>query len=341
MTALQFGIMNRGQFPIGDDPKLHWDELVEQARAAERLKFDSIMKGSHYSSWPLMDFQQVPFLARMSGECPSLRLLCGICLLPLHKPLDVAETFANLDVMSGGKLIFGVGLGYREVEFKAFGTTQKDAVPRFVESLDAIRRLWTEERVTMKGSHFELIEAACTVKPIQKPTPPVWVGANADRAIERAARLTDAWFINPHNTVATTARQMEVYKRALDKAGKPMPAELPMMREVVVGRSREEAIRTAEPYLMAKYRAYKEWGQDKVMPEGDGDFGQDYEDLLKDRFLFGSPDEVAEQIIGYINRFGINHFVFGIQYPGMPQSMVLDEMAMLAEEVIPMVRSGV
>ena len=121
-----------------------------------------------------MDFQQVPFLARMSGECPSLRLLCGICLLPLHKPLDVAEIFANLDVMSGGKLIFGVGLGYREVEFRAFGTTQKDAVPRFVESLEAIRRLWTEERVTMKGSHFELIEAACTVKPIQKPTPPVW-----------------------------------------------------------------------------------------------------------------------------------------------------------------------
>jgi len=120
-----------------------------------------------------------------------------------------------------------------------------------------------------------------------------------------------------------------------------MPAELPMMREVVVGRSREEAIRTAEPYLMAKYRAYKEWGQDKVMPEGDGDFGQDYRDLLKDRFLFGSPDEVAEQIIGYIRRFGIDHFGFGIQYPGRPKSMVLDEMEMLAEEVIPKVRSGV
>ena len=77
------------------------------------------------------------------------------------------------------------------------------------------------------------------------------------------------------------------------------------------------------------------------MPEDDGDFGQDYEDLLKDRFLFGSPDEVAEQIIGYVRRFGISHFVFGIQFPGMPQSMVLDEMAMLAEEVIPKVRSGV
>ena len=341
MTQLQFGIMNRGQFPIGDDPGRRWGEMVEQARAAERLRFDSIMKGSHYSSYPLMDFQQVPFLARMTAECPSLRLLCGICLLPLHKPLDVAETFANLDVMSGGKLIFGIGLGYREVEFRAFGTTAKDAVGRFVESLDAVKRLWTEDRVTLKGSHFELIEAACTVKPQQKPMPPIWVGANADKAIERAARLTDAWFINPHNTVATTARQMEVYRRALDAAGKPMPDELPMMREVVVARSREEAMRSAEPYLMAKYRAYKEWGQDKVMPDDDGDFGQDYEDLMKDRFLFGSPDEVAEQIIGYIRRFGVNHFVFGIQFPGMPQGMVLDEMAMLAEEVIPKVRQGV
>ena len=73
MTALQFGIMNRGQFPVGDDAKLHWDEMVEQARVAERLKFDSIMKGSHYSSWPLMDFQQVPFLARMSANAPR----CG------------------------------------------------------------------------------------------------------------------------------------------------------------------------------------------------------------------------------------------------------------------------
>ncbi len=337
---IQFGLMNRGQFPLADDAALRWGEMLEQVRLAERLGFDSIMKGSHYSAHPLLEFQQVPFLARIMAEAPSLRLIAGVVLLPLHKPLDVAEQFASIDVMSGGRLIFGIGIGYREVEFRAFGTTQKDAGPRIEENLVAIKRLWTEQRVTMTGSHFELIEASCTIKPLQKPMPPIWTGANADRAIRRAARLTDAWFVNPHNRIDTIARQMEVYRRELDACGKPFPDEFPMMREVVVASSREKAMAMARPYLEAKYNAYHEWGQDKVMPEGDNDFAVDYDDLVRDRFLFGSPDEIAEQILDLVRRFGVNHFVMGVQFPGMPQAMVLDQMQMLAEEVFPQVRAG-
>ncbi|MBL6952742.1 MAG: LLM class flavin-dependent oxidoreductase [Alphaproteobacteria bacterium] len=338
---IQFGLMNRGQFPVGGDPAQHWAEMLEQVRWAEKLGFDSIMKGSHYTTHPLSEFQQVPFLARMMVEAPSLRLIAGVVLLPLHKPLDIAEQFANIDVMSGGRLIFGVGIGYREVEFKAFGTTFKESGPRLEENLEAIKRLWTEDAVSMTGSHFELIEAVCTIKPLQKPMPPIWTGANADVAIRRAARLTDAWFVNPHNRIDTTARQMEVYKRELDACNKPFPAEFPMMREVVVASSRAEAMRLAGPYLAAKYKAYHEWGQDKVMPAGDNNFAIDFEELVKDRFLFGSPQEVAEQISDLVRRFGVNHFVMGVQFPGMPQQMVLDEMQMLAEEVFPLVRAGI
>ena len=338
--TIQFGLMNRGQFPLGDDIALRFTEMLEQARLAERLAFDSIMAGSHYSAYPLMHFQQIPFLSRIMAECPSLRLIAGIVLLPLHKPIDIAEQFACIDVMSGGKLIFGIGLGYREVEFRAFGTTQKEAPRRLEETLEVIKRLWTEEKVSHKGSHFELIDASCPIKPLQKPMPPIWTGANADAAIRRAARLTDAWFVNPHNRIDTITRQMDVYRRALDEFGKPFPNEFPLMREVVVARSRDEAIRLGRPYLEAKYKAYKEWGQDKVMPAGDNDFGVMFEDLIKDRFLFGSPDEVAEQILDLVRRFGVNHFVFGVQFPGMPQSMILDEMQMLAEEVFPKVRAG-
>jgi len=337
---IQFGLMNRGQFPLGDDVATRWQEMVEQVRFAESLGFDSVMKGSHYTTYPLVDFQQIPFLSRMMAEAPSLRLIAGIVLLPLHKPLDIAEQFATIDVMSGGRLVFGVGIGYREVEFRAFGTTQREAAARLEESLAAIKRLWTEDQVSMAGSHFELIEAGCTVKPLQKPMPPIWTGANADVAIRRAARLTDAWFVNPHNRIDTIARQMEVYKRELDACGKPFPAEFPMMREVVVAASREEAMRRAQPYLEAKYQAYHEWGQDKAMPAGDNDFGVDYDDLVKDRFLFGSPDEIAEQVLDLVRRFGVNHFVMGVQFPGMPQTMVLDEMQMLAEEVFPKVRAA-
>ena len=252
--------------------------------------------------------------SRIMAEAPNLRLCAGILLLPLHKPLDVAETFANIDVMSGGKLIFGVGVGYREVEFQAFGTTMKGAGKRLEENLEAVKRLWTEEKVTMEGSHFNLIEASCPVKPLQKPMPPIWVGANADRAIIRAARVADAWFVNPHNRIDTIARQMDVYKKALEEAGKTdLPDDFPMMREVVVARSREEAMRMAEPFLKAKYDAYHEWGQDKVMPKGDDNLGLIFDELVKDRFLFGSPEEVSGQIIDIVRNFGVNHFVFGVQ----------------------------
>ena len=90
------------------------------------------------------------------AEAPNLRLNFGIILLSLMKPIDVAEYLATVDVMSGGKVIFGAALGYREVEFLAFGTTQKERVKRFEENLEAIKRLWTEETVDMVGSHFEL-----------------------------------------------------------------------------------------------------------------------------------------------------------------------------------------
>uniref|UniRef100_UPI001177401F LLM class flavin-dependent oxidoreductase n=1 Tax=Candidatus Entotheonella palauensis TaxID=93172 RepID=UPI001177401F len=207
MADMQFGLMMRGQFPQGDDMQVRFQELMEQARLANRLGFDSLTNGMHYSSAPFQTFQQFPFLCRVMAETPNLRLNFGLVLLSLHKPLDMAEQLAVVDVMSGGKVIFGAGLGYREVEFLAFGTTQEERVKRFEENLEAIKRLWTEDRVDMVASHFELKGASAATKPVQKPHPPIWIGANADPAIRRAARLGDCWYVNPHNRMDTIIEQ--------------------------------------------------------------------------------------------------------------------------------------
>ena len=338
--SMDFGLMLRGQFEQGEDMGVRFGELMEQARLANELGFASITKGSHYSAYPLQDFQQLPFLARVAVEAPDLRLNAGIVLLSLHKPLDLAEQLASIDVMSGGRLIFGAGLGYREVEFRAFGSTQKERVKRFEENLEAVKRLWTEEKVSMKASHFELIEASCPMKPIQKPHPPIWIGANSDPGIRRAAQMGDCWYINPHNRIDTTLRQIDVYRRALDEYGKPFPQELPMRREVFVAPTRADAIRICKPFLEIKYKVYHQWGQDKAMPEGDNDLGMEFEELIRDRFLIGSPDEVSEQILTLSQDLGVNHFIMSVQWPGMPQSLVLDTMHILAEEVLPKVRQG-
>ena len=340
MADVQFGLMMRAQFPAGDDMQARFAELCAQARLANALGYASITKGMHYSAAPWHDLQQFPFLSRIMAEAPALRLNFGLVLLSLHKPLDVAEQIATVDVMSGGKVILGVALGYRDVEYLAFGTTQKERVKRFEENLIAIKRLWAEDTVDMVGSHFTLDGASVGTKPVQKPHPPIWIGANADPAIRRAARLGDCWYVNPHNRIDTIVRQTEVYKRALDEFGKPFPKEFPARREVCVAKSRAEAVRLCAPYLSAKYQAYNAWGQGQAMPEDDNDLGAELDDLIRDRFLLGSPDEVADQMLALHRATGINHLIMSVQWPGMPQSLVLDELHMLAEEVFPRVRQG-
>ncbi len=338
---MEFGLAVRGQYSQNQDIRICFEELIEECRQAELLGFDSITKTSHYSTAPFQALQQLPFLARLSAETERVRLNAGIILLSLHKPIDIAEQLATIDIMSDGRVICGAALGYREVEFAAFGADRKIRGRLLDENLIALKRLWTEDTVSMKGENFELIEAACCPRPLQKPHPPIWIGANADIAIKRAARLGDCWYINPHNKISTIKKQIEVYKRALDDADKPFPTELPMRRELFVAETREEALRLAGPYIKKKYDAYDAWGQGDQMPKGDGNLTLAFEDLAGDRFIIGSPDDVTEQIANLHDEIGTNHLIMSIQWADMPHSLTLDTMAILSEQVFPQVQQAI
>src|ERR1043166_10307781 len=146
-TQFQFGLVIRGQAEHGEDISRRLQETLAMVRLADRLGFDSVTKTAHYSAQPFQMLQMVPMLARFTAEAPGMRLNAGVLLLPLLSPLHVAEEFATLDVMSGGKIILGVGLGYRDVEFKAFGVPRAQRARRFEANLIAIQRLWSEETV--------------------------------------------------------------------------------------------------------------------------------------------------------------------------------------------------
>ena len=167
------------------------------------------------------------------------------------------------------------------------------------------------------------------MRPVQKPHPPIWMGANADTAIRRAARLADCWYIPPHNRIDTVCRQLDVYRRELDASGKPFPDELPMRREVFVAASRREALRLCGSALERKYRAYVEWGQDKPMPQGD-----ELDLALED------PDEVSEAILDIVRATGVNHLIISTHWPGMETTVANEAMQRFAEEVMPGVRGG-
>jgi alkanesulfonate monooxygenase SsuD/methylene tetrahydromethanopterin reductase-like flavin-dependent oxidoreductase (luciferase family) len=337
-ARFQFGLVVRGQAERGEDIARRLQETLAMVRLADRLGYDSITKTAHYSARPFQMLQLVPMLARFTAEAPRLRLNAGVLLLPLLSPLHVAEEFATLDVLSGGKIILGVGLGYRGVEFKAFGVPRTQRARRFEANLVAIRRLWSEETVSMRTPYFELDGASCLPKPLQHPHPPIWVGANADPAVERAARLGDCWYIGPGVEIAAVERQMTLYRHALDAAGRAFPDELPMRREVFVARTRQEAIRLCAPYLGAKYQAYHAWRQE--LPNDDTGLDQDFEKLIGDRFLIGSPDEVAEQVIALHRRLGVNHLVMSTEWAGMPESLAVETIELIARELFPRVRQG-
>src|SRR5262245_54803421 len=264
---MKFGLIVSKQHPPGGSMIERFREHIEQVRAARDAGFDLIVMGQHYLSTPFQEMQTLPSLARLSAEAGTMRVGATVLLLPLLNPIDVAEQVATLDVICEGRFIFGVGLGYRDAEYEAFGVRRDERVARFTESLHVIKRLWTEEEVTHHGRFFQLTKARMVLKPVQKPYPPIWFAANNNGAVERSARLADAWVINPHAKLSILAQQMALYRKTLQEVGKAFPAELPMIKELYVAPERKAAIEECRPFLEAKYQAYASWGQDKALPQ--------------------------------------------------------------------------
>jgi alkanesulfonate monooxygenase SsuD/methylene tetrahydromethanopterin reductase-like flavin-dependent oxidoreductase (luciferase family) len=184
-----------------------------------------------------------------------------------------------------------------------------------------VAQLLDGEPVTAETDRYVLRGARLTLRP--KRRPPIWIGANSDAAVRRAARLGDAWVLNPHGNLGSLERQMrEVYRPALADTGKPFPSELPMRREVYVARDRATAIREAAPWLFPKYQTYVAWGQERPMPEDDALAGE-FDDLLRDRFVLGSPEECRAELGRYAERLGVTEVIVRVQWPGMPQRQAM------------------
>ena len=331
---MKFGLIIAKQHPPGVPMVERFREHIAQVRAARDAGFDLIVMGQHYLSTPFQEIQTLPSLARLAAEAGSMRMGATVLLLPLLNPVDVAEQVATLDIICEGRFVFGVGLGYREQEYEAFGVQAKERVPRFVESLEVIKRLWAEDEVTHHGRFFHLTNARLALKPVQKPHPPIWFAANNDGAVERSARMADAWVINPHAKLSILQQQVALYRKTLQEAGKPFPVELPIIKELYVAPDRRTAIAECRPFLEAKYKAYGAWGQDKALPQGES-FDVAFEELVRDRFIIGDPDDCIRELRRYVDALGVNCFIFRIQWPGMEQAKVLRTIKLLAERVMP------
>ena len=331
---MKIGLALSVQHRPEDSQGARFAEHVEQVRLARQVGFSSVWASQHYLSEPFTYFQPLPTLGRMAAEAEGMALGTGVMLLPLHQPVDFAEQLATLDVISGGRLIVGVGLGYRDAENAALGLDPRQRVGRFEEALQLVERLWGGEPVSHQGKHFTLRDVRISMPPAQRPRPPIWLAANTDPGVRRAARLGDAWLMNPHTTGAALQRQLALFHDTRRQAGRPPAREVPLLRECCVAPTTAEALAAGGPFLDAKYGAYRSWEQDKALPEDD-EWSARFDELARDRFLLGDPVRVREEIARYRELLGITMLVVRAQWPGMAQEAVLRTIRLLGEQVLP------
>ena len=334
---MKVGIFLTNQNPVGSDMVAALDSQLTMTRLARDRGWDAVATGQHYLSEGMSQLQLIPFLARLAADAGEMTGIVGVLLAGLHNPVEVAECMASLDVIWRGNLVFGVGLGYRDVEFDAFNVPRGARVRRFEQCVGIVKRLWTEESVSVDTDVCRLSKVTLTCRPVQRPHPPIWVAANGDNAVRRAARLGDTWFINPHATTTTIKRQMTLYRDELARLGKPFPTVLPFAKEIFCAKDARTAVEVAGPYLGEKYKTYASWGQDTVLP-GNDTFHQPFESLLRDRFVLGSPEECYEQLRPCWEDVGANFLIFRTHWSGMPVGHALSSMRLISDELLPALR---
>jgi alkanesulfonate monooxygenase SsuD/methylene tetrahydromethanopterin reductase-like flavin-dependent oxidoreductase (luciferase family) len=324
---MKFGLIVAGQYHRDQPADVHAREMLEQVRLARELGFDSVWMVHHYLI-EFEAFQPLPMLGRIAAESGDMEIGTAVYVLPLQPPVEVAENFATLDALSGGKLVFGVAQGYRDVEFDALGVPRKERAARFEEGLELITQLWTGEEVTFHGRFYRVDKVRIAMRPVRKPRPPIWVGATHEAGIARAAKVGDAWMIGPGVELQKIRRQLDLYRGSLAALDRPLQRDYPIFREVLVAPTEAEAGSAAREWLRTKYEAYVQWGYIETT----------FEDVVRDAFIVGDPDGIRRQFERYRDELGITHMLARVQWPGVSQDVALRGIRLLGEQVMPKLR---
>src|SRR3954462_15615397 len=299
---MKVGLFVNTQFPEGFEVAGQIPEMVAQVRAARDAGFASLWFPHHWLTHPMQMLQITPVMGYVAAHAQGMTIGPNILILPPLNPVHVAEEAATLDVLTGGNFILGVGLGYRPPEFEAFSIPLAERAPRFTEAVGLMRRLWTEERVSHKGRFYTVGDSGIGVKPVRPGGPPVYIAAQADVSVRRAARIGDAWLIVNSGGLAKTAPLMRTYRAAFAEYGRTV-SDFPITVECYVGARHATAHEECRGPLEYKYNAYASWGLAGRRTE------TTFEDFGRDKFIIGDKVSVKEEIARYHELLGVNHFI--------------------------------
>jgi alkanesulfonate monooxygenase SsuD/methylene tetrahydromethanopterin reductase-like flavin-dependent oxidoreductase (luciferase family) len=305
----------------------HLDGILRQVEAGQRNGFTHFVTGQHFLVPGARWLQPIPLLARLAAELDSdARLVTWVLISPLYPPVMLAEELATLDIVTRGRLVVGLGVGYRPEEYEALGVPYEERIPRFVEGIALLKELWTNDRVTFAGRFTTLEDVDVHVRPLQEPHIPLWIGAQRPAGIRRAARLGDAWAISGGIPLDELGDRFSIYAAELATVGKLLTPQ-PFRQEIVIGETRDDAL------AQARVRMAEHPGRVGSGPRA----GNAPRDPLAG-FVLGSPVECAAQLAAIADRFPVDPIIARALWPSMTIEDAVAYIDTLGRELLPLLR---
>ena len=311
------------------------DEVIAEAQLAEASGFDSCFFGEHHQDKD--GFLPSPLIVATAVAARTTRLRVGtsVILLPLHHPVRVAEDVITLDIISKGRVILGVGIGYQPADFRAFAVPMEHRVALFEEGVEIIRQCWTGEPFSFKGAHYTLEDVQIRPRPIQRPSPPLWIGGSVPVAARRAGRIADAFVGTPSTNLENTRGLADAYTQAAGQAGRQ--PQVVLMRDAWVAATRAEAEAVYGPEVMAAYQYYWQHrlAEFRNIP-ADAEFT--LKNLAPDRLLLGDPETCVGEFRRWQEATGASHCLLRLRHAhsgGPAHEKIMQTIRLFGDRVLP------
>lgn len=336
---MEFGVGVGSRDTSAADPVERVEKQLERATCARDHGFDMVTVGNRYSLSPaepdergkpssVWQFQPMLILAYLAGHLgASLKYATTMLVSPALQPLQLAEDIATLDSLCSGRLRVGISLGWQPMEFEGFNVKRSTRVRRFEELLTVVRALLSGEAVTHEGEFYNFRNVRLAARGVQRPYPPIWLGASVDAAVRRAARFGDTWSPSPHHLVSELVTQFRIYRDELERLGRPIPAERPMSRNIYLAEDRETALAEALPVYTELYRQRGAVGAPELETMRASELGEM-------PFIAGNPQDCVEQIAYLRDALDVNILSFSMGV-GLSHEARLRTIELLGDEVIP------
>ena len=331
------------QLPVNSERTFgqEYRETLELVRLAESVGFDSAWVSEHHGSSDGYLPSLLAMLAAFAALTERIELGTGVVLTPLHDPLRLAEDAAVVDQLSGGRLILGIGNGWREEEFRMFGASRAQRGARTEETIEVLRRAWTGRRFSFEGQTLRYDRVKVTPPPARPGGPPILLGGYDRKAVVRAGRLADG-YVTDETGADEVRTNLELVAEGANGVGRD-PNDL-----IVVLLQNAFAWRDGDPWplirdgLVHQHGTYEAWGEGADTPEHDRlEPAVPSDEDLRLSTPAGPPEEVARALLATIRAAGDRdiHLVVRLHYPGMDLDTASRAAELFATDVMPVLKA--